>query len=101
MAFVSTSAPNVADDEIGPWSELEYKPAMVGPGFTWGQRVRTIKTYKIYYLVDDTHGETPNTAWTVGGDTYNLRSAGPEMEYLDKHGLYVATYELVGDWADV
>jgi len=87
MAFKNPSAPTVADDEIGPFQELEYSW-----GF-WGVRFkRTVYTYHVYYAIDDAGGETPAATWSVGGVTYLLRSAGPTLAYLDKTGIYEAVY---------
>jgi len=100
MAFLTAGAPNTAEDEIGPWSEYEYGWYLSG-AWTWSQQKRAISTYRVYYVVDDTGGEVPNATWTVGAATYNLRSSGPELQYLDKRGIYVCVYELIGDWTPV
>jgi hypothetical protein len=97
MAFLNEGAPNTADDEIGPSVEYEFQWALFG--FGWALQKRPTKLYRVYYDIDDTGGENPNATWAVGGVTYNLRSAGPELAYLDKRGLYLATYEWVGTWA--
>lgn len=98
MAFLGSSAPGTADDEIGPSQELEYAWGF-GTGYVWAQKVRTIKTYKVIYLIDDTGGEAPNATWSVGGDTYNLRSATNDLGFLDKRGTMTCIYELIGSWS--
>lgn len=97
MAFLTAGAPNTAEDEIGPFQETEYAWGL--NGFVWSQKKRTIYTYRVYYYIDDTHGEAPNATWTVGADTYQIRTAGPELQFLDKRGIYVVTYEKIGSWA--
>ena len=97
MAFITVGAPATTEDEIGPFQEVEYSWGF-STGFVWAQKKRTVYTYRCYYYIDDTHGEAPSATWVVGADTYNLRSAGPELQYRDKRGLYVAVYEFTGAW---
>jgi hypothetical protein len=93
MAFLTVGAPGTTEDEIGPTLEYEYRQWMVGPGFTWAEQVRSVNLYRCYYLCNDAGGEAPSATWVVDGDTYKLRSAGPELQYRDHLGLYVAVYE--------
>lgn len=98
MAFLSGSAPGTADDELGPDQEVEYSWGF-GTGYVWAQKKRTVRTHRVFYAIDDTGGESPNATWTVGGDTFQLRSVTRDMTYLDKRGVMTCVYEDVGSWS--
>jgi len=103
MAFLSGTAPGTADDELPGGQDVEYSWYYIAIAFvvSWRQRKRTTYTHRVFYAIDDTGGETFDATWTVGASTYNLRSVDYEMSYLDKRGIAVATYELVGSWVAV
>jgi hypothetical protein len=98
MAFLGGSAPGTADDELGPRQEVEYAWGF-STGYVWAQKKRTTYTYRVFYAIDDTGGEAPNATWTVGVDTYNLRSTSDDLGYLDKRGILTCVYEKIGSWA--
>jgi hypothetical protein len=93
MAFLSASP-----DEFGPFDEVETEYGW-GPGFVWTPKERTNKTYRVTWPIDAAGGESPPATWTVGADTYRLRSAGPERGYGKPTGHFTAVYWKKGTWA--
>lgn len=104
MAFHSGTAPGTADDEIGPTQDREFRWTRYALGSIvfWKQQYRTISTYRVYYVIDSTMPiPAVNATWTVGADTYNLRSTSTDMGFLDGHGILECTYFFEGTWTDV